>query len=91
MEAIRDTISQDCQFRMSGEEVGDAQPQVIAPSNKEDRDFAVKVNNSIQFNARKLGEAKIKDDLVSSVQLQQQTRSSRKNSFILCVGEFYDQ
>ena len=89
MEAIRDTISQDCQFRMSGEEVGDAQPQVIAPSNKEDRDFTVKVNNSFQFNARKLGELKIKDDLVSSVQLQQ-TRPSRKNSFILCVGEFYD-
>ena len=90
MEAIRDTISQDCQFRMSGEEVGDAQPQVIAPSNKEDRDFTVKVNNSFQFNARKLGEFKIKDDLVSSVQLQQ-TRPSRKNSFILCVGEFYDR
>ena len=75
---------------MSGEEVGDAQPQVIAPSNKEDRDFTVKVNNSFQFNARKLGELKIKDDLVSSVQLQQ-TRPSRKNSFILCVGESYDR
>ena len=74
---------------MSGEEVGDAQPQVIAPSNKEDRDFTVKVNNSFQFNARKLGEFKIKDDLVSSVQLQQ-TRPSRKKSLILCVGEFYD-
>ena len=75
---------------MSGEEEGETRPQVIAPSNKVVQYFTVKVNNSFQFNARKLGELKIKDDLVSSVQLQQ-TRPSRKNSFILCVGEFYDQ